>query len=118
MTGSEAFAQTLSLIQETDPAPYGLLPLGWLNFVIAQTWEVANRRREYSGLEPLEKIPVMKTLSEEIPYDDELVRRVFPLGMLVRLYTDETDTLLLDLYRREFASELNLCDRGIAVWEE
>ena len=117
MTGSEVFAQTLSLIQETDPSPYGVLPLNWLNFVLAETWEVANRRREYDGLEPLEKIPVMKSMSEEIPYDDGLVRRVFPLGMLVRLYTDETDTLMLDLYRREYASALNLCDRAIAVWE-
>lgn len=116
MTGSEVFSLTLSLIQETDPAPYGVLPLSWLNIVLAETWETANRRREYAGESRLESIPVLTSMAQTVPYDDELVRRAFPLGLLARLYTDESDYALLDMYRREYVSAVNACDRALAVF--
>ena len=62
----------IGLFGETDTTPYTATALPWINFVITETFDVANRRLAYAKLDPLLTVPLMTSLDDPLPYDDTL----------------------------------------------
>ena len=85
MTGREALEIAANMVHETDLSLYTATAKSWLNVILGELYEIANRRREWRGEEPFHSLPQLGGLDEELPYDEELSVRVIPKGCL--LYT-------------------------------
>ncbi len=55
--------------------------LNWCNMLLAENFNYENFLREVKGKARLENTPVLNDGEQEIPYDENFVRAVFPLGM-------------------------------------
>lgn len=112
MTGSSLLARAVALMQETESEHYEPYAVALINLVLAETFEVNQRIRRFHGKEGLAGVPQIRELSEEIPYEEELALRALPLGLLCRIFAAEGNNPMLSLYKQEYASAVNECDKG------
>lgn len=63
----------------------------WCNILIAETLEYENVYRKAKGLAELSDVPVLEKESEEIPYNERLVRGAFPYGMARWIFRENED---------------------------
>lgn len=113
MTGTELLTMAIGLFGETDTTPYAATALPWINFVITETFDVANRRLAYAKLDPLLTVPLMTSLDDPLPYDDTLTLLAFPYGLATHLFrNDENDYAMLNALEQKYAQAVNKCDRA------
>lgn len=110
MTGIELEKKALALFSETDTEEYEGLALIHINILLDETWKQNNRMRRKAGKEELENRIQLNGLSEEITYEDELVRQALPYGLAAKLYFDEEDNARLSMFNQEYANRLTACD--------
>ena len=115
MDGNELLKRAMALYAETDTNDEDVkaLSVPYINMVLAETFDVNNRMREYAGKEPLESIPEIASLDDTIQYEDKLVKLALPYGLASKLYFDEDDNPRLTMFLQEYADRVNQCDRWV-----
>lgn len=113
MTGREALEIAANMVHETDLSLYAATAKSWLNVILGELYEIANRRREGRGEEPFHSLPQIHSLDEELPYDEELSVRVIPKGLVARLFSEDCDNAQLAMYRQDYMTAAQECDRAV-----
>lgn len=88
----------------------------FLNILMQETLPYENNLREFKGLEKLTGAPVITTLDESIPYQDEITRLAMPYGLASLYQQEELDAYQASVYRQQYLVALNDLKKGI--WEE
>ncbi|MBQ5357642.1 MAG: hypothetical protein IIU57_05390 [Oscillospiraceae bacterium] len=80
MTVKECYEQAVSLIPEKPEENVEMQKFAviWCNILLAETLRHENILRKGKNLPEIEKVPQVENENDEIPFDDEMVRRVFP----------------------------------------
>ena len=113
MTDREALETAANIVHETDVSIYTATAKSWLNVILGELYDVANRRREFRGEEPFRSLPQIDELDDELPYDEELVVRVIPKGLVARLFSEDCDNAQLAMYRQDYLNAIAECDRAV-----
>ena len=118
MDGNELLKRAMALYAETDTNDEDVkaLSVPYINMVLAETFDVNNRMREYAGKEPMESIPEIASLDEAIQYEDKLVKLALPYGLASKLYFDEDDNPRLTMFLQEYADRVDQCDRWVVAF--
>ena len=118
MTVNELLQNALALFAETDTsdADYQTLAIPFTNMVLAETFEVNNRLREYAGKEPFTEIPSVSALTDTIPCEEKLLRFALPFGLAEKLYFDEDNDGRLSMFKQEYANRVEQCDRWVVAF--
>lgn len=117
MTGREALTMAAHTLHETDLSIYADPAVSWINMILGELFDVANRRRSFRGEAPLRSLPQIGSLDEDLPYDEELIVRCMPKGLTARMFSEDYDNAQLGMYRQEYAAAVNECDRGLVCME-
>ena len=107
MTGREALEIAANMVHETDLSLYTATAKSWLNVILGELYEIANRRREWRGEEPFHSLPQLGGL------DEELSVRVIPKGLVARLFSEDCDNAQLAMYRQDYMTAAQECDRAV-----
>ena len=93
MTVKECYEQAVSLIPEKPEENLEMkkFAVTWCNILLAETLCHENILRKEKGIPKLAKVPQVEFEEDEIPFDDELVRRVFPYGMARFVFRENDD---------------------------
>ena len=93
MTVKECYEQAVSLIPEKPEENIDMqkFAVTWCNILLAETLCHENILRKGKNLQKLEKVPQIEKFEDEIPFDEELVRRVFPYGMARFVFRENED---------------------------
>lgn len=113
MTGREALKTAAGIVHETDCTIYEETAIVWINVILAELFDVANRRCEADGREAFHTVPQIASLDEELPYDAELTLRTIPKGLTARLFAEDCDPVQLAMYRQDYQNAVAVCDRAI-----
>jgi len=116
MTAQELLSAALALFFETDGTAYAGTALRHINMVLAESWRTNNRLRRQAGKSELAQAPVLTSLDETLPYEDQLTRMALPYGLAAKLYFDEEDNARLNYFLQEYASRLDACDRWVVAF--
>lgn len=60
-----------------------------INKVLTETFEENNMARMFKGIAPLTKIPLIKTVDDDIPYETEYLYNILPLGLAAYFFIDD-----------------------------
>ena len=104
MTADDIFNTVLGLMfcTKEEKADYESSFIPMLNIVLAETFHMNNARRMGSGKEELSSIPEVKKLSDEIEYEDIILRKTVPYGVAGMLYAEDDDTGMGNYYREKY----------------
>ena len=93
MTVKECYEHAVSLIPEKPEENIDMqkFAVTWCNILLAETFIHENILRKGKELSEIEKVPQVEFLEDEIPFDDEMVRRVFPYGMARFVFRENDD---------------------------
>ena len=93
MTVKECYEQAVSLIPEKPEENFDMqkFAVTWCNILLAETLCHENILRKEKNLPKLKKVPQVEFEEDEIPFDDELVRRVFLYGMARFVFRENDD---------------------------
>lgn len=93
MTVKECYEQAVSLIPEKPEENVEMQKFAviWCNILLTETLCHENILRKGRNLPEIEKVPQVEFLEDEIPFDDEMVRRVFPYGMARFVFRENDD---------------------------
>ncbi len=93
MTVKECYEQAVSLIPEKPEENVEMqkFVVTWCNILLAETLCHENILRKGKKLPEIEKVPQVESENDEIPFDDEMVRRVFPYGMARFVFREHDD---------------------------
>ena len=103
MTYGELLDRALGILEYSDRQGREAFAKEMTDLVLAELWDINNRLREEKGLPAFEDIPSVSSFEDEIPYEEELVRRDLILGLVCRLCADEEDSSLHNFYSTEYA---------------
>lgn len=112
MTGKEALTMAANIMHESDLTPYLATAKTWINLVLGELYEIANRRRAWRGEEEFYDLPLIEDLEDDLPYDDELNVRALVKGLVARMFSEECDNALLAMYRQEYELAARELDRA------
>ena len=93
MTVKECYEQAVSLIPEKPEENVEMQKFAviWCNILLAETLRHENILRKGKNLPGIEKVPQVEFLEDEIPFADEMVRKVFPYGMARFVFRENDD---------------------------
>ena len=93
MTVRECYEQAVSLIPEKPEENIEMqkFAVTWCNILLAETLCHENILRKGKNLPEIRKVPQVENENDEIPFDDEMVRRVFPYGMARFVFRENDD---------------------------
>lgn len=93
MTVRECYEQAVSLIPERpDENPdMQRFAATWCNILLVETFRYENIFRMANDLPQLEEIPKIELDDDIIPYNEQLVRAVFPYGMARFVFRENDD---------------------------
>ena len=93
MTVKECYEQAVSLIPEKPEENIEMRKFAviWCNILLAETFCHENILRKGRNLPGIEKVPQVESENDEIPFDDEMVRKVFPYGMARFVFRENDD---------------------------
>jgi len=114
MTGKEVYLAALALLFETeetagdaeDHAP------SLINALLGDLFSINNMLREEAGKERLLEIPALSSLTEDVPYEDKLVRGCMPYGLAARIVYDDDDMAKVDYFTQLYAAAANAFSRA------
>lgn len=113
MTGTELLRNAIALMHEDDTSPYETVASPMINLVLAECYDAENALRLRAGKPERTEIPRIGSLAEEIDYEPELLRRALILGVCCRIYVDEDNNPILQMYKQEYA--MALADASVCV---
>lgn len=118
MTGNELLAAALALFAETDASDetYQALAVPYINTVLAEAFNCNNRIRRFNGISAHSMIPAITSLSDEIDYEEELLRSALPYGLAAKLYFDEDNDGRLSYFNQEYANRLAEADKWVVTF--
>ena len=93
MTVKECYEHAVSLIPEKPEENVDMqkFAVTWCNILLAETLRHENILRKGKNLPEIEKVPQVEFLEDEIPFDDEFVRKVFPYGLARFVFRENDD---------------------------
>jgi hypothetical protein len=107
MTGTDLLNLALPLMFATDSTEYQAAAIPVINLLLADCFESNNSIRIFNGDAELTEIPSIAALSEELPYEDAINRKVLPFGLAGYLYAEDDatiSTLRMNKYEYEKAN--------------
>lgn len=113
MTGKEALTMAANIVHETDISLYTETAKTWINMILGELYDIANRRREWRGEEVFFSLPQIEDLEDDLPYDEELNVRALVKGLVARLFSEDCDNAQLAMYRQEYEIALKELDRAV-----
>ena len=113
MTGMELLRNAIALMHEEDTSPYEAVAIPMINLVLAECFEAENMLRLRAGKSERTEIPEITSLAETIDYESSLLRRALILGVCCRIYVDEDNNPILQMYKQEYAMALD--DASVSV---
>jgi hypothetical protein len=93
MTGTELLNLALPLMFAADSAEYQDAAIPVINLLLSDCFEVNNSIRKHNGDAEFTEIPEIDTLSDELPYEDAINRKVLPFGLAGYLYAEDDATV-------------------------
>lgn len=117
MTAAEIFKTACSYlsqtVEESDDVA-GFAP-GWLNVLLAESFETENALRRADGMPELAEVPFIRTetMQKEIPYHDVLTRIALPYGLASDLERDAEDDYRVNLFRNMYVVALEEAARCV-----
>lgn len=83
MTVKECYEQAVAIIPEVpeDNVDMQKFAVPWCNILLAETISYENVYRRGKGLLELEAVPKVEKETDEIPFNENMVRAAFPYGM-------------------------------------
>lgn len=116
MTGTELLTAACGLIDGMDASSYPAeTTVAKINFILADTFELNNHVRAEGELALLATIPTISELTETLPYEDAVCKRVLPSGLVCRLISEDGDYAKLSYWEQIYADKKNRGDRRIAT---
>ena len=113
MTGKEALTMAANIVHETDLSPYLETAKTWINMILGELYDIANRRREWRGEMAFYSLPQIEDLEEDLPYDEEMNVRALVKGLVARLFSEDCDNAQLTMYRQEYELAARELDRAV-----
>ncbi len=113
MTGREALKMAAAIVHETDISLYTETAKTWINIILGEMFDLANRRREWRGEDAFDWLPQIDGLDDDLPYDDEMNVRALVKGLVARLFSEDCDNAQLAMYRQEYEIALHELDRAV-----
>ena len=113
MTGKDALTMAANIVHETDLSPYLETAKTWINVILGELFDIANRRREWRGETAFYSLPQIADLEDELPYDDEMNVRALVKGLVARLFSEDCDNAQLAMYRQEYELAARELDRAV-----
>ena len=84
-----------------------------LNTILSQTLGLENVNREYKGLTLLEESQKVTSLSDELTYQDNVLRNVVAFGVAQLFALSDDDTLRSGFFEQRYADGMNQEDKTI-----
>lgn len=112
MTGREALKMAAAVVHETDISIYTDTAKTWINIILGELYDIANRRREWRGEEAFYSLPQIEELDDDLPYDEEMNVRALVKGLVARLFSEDCDNAQLSMYRQEYELAARELDRA------
>ncbi len=109
---STALAGEYEDIEEDTDAVRHLIR--WMNTLLAECFSAEQNSRQADGKELLTEIPMVKELSEEIPYNEMMLRFVLPYGIAWKYAEQDQDMNRALQYRSMYEDAKHRA--GGAVW--
>ena len=113
MTGKEALTMAANIVHETDLSPYLETAKTWINVILGELYDIANRRREWRGEMAFYSLPQIEDLEDDLPYDEEMNVRALVKGLVARLFSEDCDNAQLSMYRQEYELAARELDRAV-----
>ena len=114
MTGRDVLTSAAAMMGDSDCSAYMDVALPALNLAIAECFDANNNLRAQRDKQPLATVPQVKSLDEDLIYEQRILCSALPAGLAVKLYVDDRDSGLLAYLHAVYAEALLLCDRGYA----
>lgn len=116
MTVQELFNLTVGIMGVTpaNATSYIETVLPQVNTLLAQTFNLENNNREYSGVSVLTSIPTVSSLSDTLTYQENIVRKVLVWGLAQLLALSDDDVVKAGFFENRFADAMQLENKFIA----
>lgn len=116
MTVNELFEITAGVMGSTTENASSYLPtfIPQVNMILAQTFNLENNNRAYYGLSLLTTIPSVSSVSDILPYQDGIVRRVLPWGLAQLFALSDDDIIRSQFAETRFSDAVRLESKFIA----
>ena len=105
MTAQELFNHVVGIMGQvpSNAQTYLDVFIPNLNAVLAQSFKLENNNREYYDLTILPIIPKVKTLSDELTYQDNILYNVVAWGIAQQLALSDDDVVKTGFYSQQYA---------------
>ena len=113
MTANDLYENALALIAEEDSSVYSAFAVPLINSLIADTYITNNTIRVYNNKEPLDAIPVISELTDELPCEDTLVSAALPYGLASKLLIDDVDLNRMVFFYNMYVNAVKECIKAI-----
>lgn len=117
MTAADIFKTACGYLSQTPEESddvAGFAP-GWLNVLLAESFEAENALRRADGMPELAAVPFVSTdtMREKIPYHDVITRIALPYGLASDLERDAEDDYRVNLFRNMYVAALEEAARSV-----
>lgn len=108
MTVFECYEIAVSFLPEepADNTEMQKYMIGWCNMLLAESFAHENVYRKANGLEELAAVPKVSAKTDEIPYNENMVRAAFPYGMARWIFRENDDVSGSHEYYNLYAAAL------------
>ena len=108
MKADKIFDTVIGLMfsDQKDKSNYESMFCPILNLITAECFTVNNILRRRNELEPLTEIPFAEDLEDDIPYEDEMLRKIMPYGIAAQLYSEDDENGITNVYREKYMQML------------
>jgi len=104
MTAQQLFDLTVGIMGVTpaNATSYTDTIIPQINTILANTFSLENNNREYAGLVELTVIPTVAALSDNLTYQDNVLRNVVVYGLAQLLSLSDDDTIKAGFYETRY----------------
>ena len=90
MTAEEMYEYVKALMFERmNSVDFDENYIPWLNIVLSECFDINNSIRVAKGYSPLLRRPMLQEGTDSIPYEEEMINEVIPLGLAKYLFIDD-----------------------------
>lgn len=90
MTLNDIYKKTKAIMSEKPTSTtYDNVVIDQMNVILTELFDANNMCRVFYGKEPLTEVPLLTSLSDEVPYETEYCREVIPYGLASMLEIDD-----------------------------
>ena len=115
MTANDLYERALALIAEEDSSVYSAFAVPLINSLIADTYITNNTIRVYANKKPLDSIPAITALTDELPCEDTLTLAALPYGLASKLLIDDVDLNRMVFFYNMYVNAVKECFKAIST---